>query len=276
MTAESEGRAAAERFRSEHRLGHQPLGNLVALIEQTTGIDVAVVEATPDEHGMAMLDPSRGTVFVAVAKTPHPMRQRSTLAHEQAHVLFDDWDDPEREGWADRDYEEVRADAFAGHLLVPEAGLRDLLADRPAVNLPALSTVVQRFLVSPAMAALALRRAGLIDEATKEAWRQLTTPMLAARFGWIDQYRALQDDSNRTRAPQRLLARATLGYVEQVVSARTVARLRGVKVAEVEAELAVAGLVPHEQPPAWAEPDELPHVEIDLSDLAEPAEDTSG
>lgn len=267
MTAESEGRDAAGAFRSEHRLGSQPLGNLVTLIEQTTGMDVAVVEAAPDEHGMAMRDPARGVVFIAVAKTPHPMRQRSTLAHELAHVVFDDWGDPARGGWADRDRVEQRADAFARHLLVPEPGLRELLAGRERVDLPALSRVVQRFLVSPAMAVIALHRCGLVDEATKEEWRQVTTLTLAARFGWIDQYRALQAESNRTLAPQRLLARATQGYLEEVVSIQTLARLRGVSAAEVEAELTEAGLVPPQRPPAWARPDELPEVEVDLSDL---------
>lgn len=267
MTAESEGRDAAGAFRSEHRLGSQPLGSLVALIEQTTGVDVAVIEAAPDEHGMAMRDPAREVVFVVVAKTPHPMRQRSTLAHELAHVVFGDWDDPARNAWAERDRVEQRADAFARHLLVPEPGLRELLAGRARVDLAALSRVVQRFLVSPAMAAIALRWAGLIDEATKEGWRQVTTPTLAARFGWIDQYRALQTESNRTLAPQRLLARATQGYLEEVVSIQTLARLRGVSAAEVEAELAEAGLVPAQRPPAWARPDELPEVEVDLSDL---------
>lgn len=276
MTAESEGRVAAKRFRSDHHLGHQPLGNLVALIDQLTSIDVAVIEASADEHGMAMLDPAQGTVFIAVAKTRHPMRQRSTLAHELAHVLFNDWNDQGGEKLSDRNYEEVRADAFARHLLIPEAGLKDLLVDRSGLDEAALSAVVQRFLVSPAMAALALRRAGLIDEATKEAWMRLTTTTLAARHGWMDQYRALQDESNRTLAPQRLVARATSGYLEQVVSAQTVARLRHVHVDQMKADLAEAGLVPRDQSPAWAKPEELPPVDVDISDLDDPEGDTSG
>lgn len=40
------------------------------------------------EHGMVMRDPRCGSTTIAVAKTPHPMRQRSTLAHELAHALF--------------------------------------------------------------------------------------------------------------------------------------------------------------------------------------------
>jgi hypothetical protein len=62
---------------------------------------------------------------------------------------------------------------------------------------------------------------------------RVTAPALAARFGWLDQYRALQAGSGRRRAPQRLLARAIQGYLENgerrtenVVSLQT-ATLRG-------------------------------------------------
>ena len=99
MTAEAEGSETAGRFREEHHLGAQPLGDLVAVIEQATGIDVAVLDAGPDEHGLTMRDPVRGTVFIGVARTRNPMRQRSTLAHELGHVLFEDWADPDSGNW---------------------------------------------------------------------------------------------------------------------------------------------------------------------------------
>jgi hypothetical protein len=38
VNAQAEGRDAAARFRKDHRLGVQPLGDLVAVIEQATGI----------------------------------------------------------------------------------------------------------------------------------------------------------------------------------------------------------------------------------------------
>jgi Zn-dependent peptidase ImmA (M78 family) len=61
------------------------------VIEQATGIDVAVLDVGPDEHGLTMRDPGRDAVFIGVARTRNPMRQRSTLAHELGHVLFEDW-----------------------------------------------------------------------------------------------------------------------------------------------------------------------------------------
>ena len=241
----------------------------MALLEHATGIDVAVLGVGPDEHGLTMRDPVRRAVFIAVARTSNPMRQRSTLAHELAHVLFEDWtSDPDAAELGARSPQEVRADAFARHLLAPVDGLRELLGPRPgSVGTVVLSQVVQRFLVSPPIAAIALRQAGYIDEATKDAWLRVTTPQLATRYGWADQYRALQQESEQRRAPQRLLARAIDGYLAGVVSAQTLATLRGTDVTSIEAELREVGVEPPAPDVAWADPSELPDVTIDLSDL---------
>jgi Zn-dependent peptidase ImmA (M78 family) len=269
LTAETEGSAYAARFRQDHYLGVQPLGDLVAVIEQATGIDVAVLAVGPDEHGLTMRDPARGTVFIGVARTRNPMRQRSTLAHELGHVLFEDWADSDAGDWSDRSPAEIRADAFARHLLVPIEGLREFIGTRSSVGPSTLSAVVQRFLVSPQIAAIALRQAGYVDEATKQEWMTLTAPQLAARFGWTDQYQVLQASSDRRRAPQRLLARAITGYEEGVLPAQAIATLRGISLEAVAEELGEAGVTPAERPIAWADPADLPNVHVDLAALDE-------
>lgn len=276
MGVEREAADVAARFRAAHRLGVQPLGDLVAVIEQATGIDVAVLDAGPDEHGLTMRDPQRDVVFIGVARTRHPMRQRSSLAHELGHVLFEDWERGQ-DDLALRRPEEKRADAFARHLLVPATGLHDFFGDKDGSGLSALSSVVQRFLVSPPVAAIAMHSAGYISAATKEEWLALTTPQVAARFGWSDHYRVLQADSDQRRAPQRLLERAISGYVEGVVSAQAIATLRGVRREEAVADLTTAGIVPHVPQIDWARADELPQIDVDLSDLdVEASEDASG
>lgn len=267
MNAEAEGRAAAERFRRDHHLGVQPLGDLVAIIEQATGIDVAVLDVGPDEHGLTMRDPDRGAVFIGVARTRHPMRQRSTLAHELGHVLFEDWTADDAGKWSDQSPKEDRCRSFARHLLVPVDGLRELLGDRERVTPATLSAVVQRFLVSPAIAVIALEQAEYIDGAVRQEWGELYTPQLAARFGWSDQYHALQVDSDQRRAPQRLLARAITAYAEGVLSAQAIATLRGIPLDEAAAALQEAGVVPVEQPVAWAAAGDLPDVDVDLAAL---------
>lgn len=265
MNAEAEGRAAAARFRRKHRLGWQPLGDLVAIIEQATGIDVAILDVGPDEHGLTMRDPTRDAVFIGIARTRKPMRQRSTLAHELGHVLFEDWADGTVGSWGDRTHAEIRADAFARHLLVPAESLRELLGKRELVAQPVLSRIVQLFLVSPQIAAIALNQAAFIDDDAKREWMTLTAPQLAVRFGWSDQYRALQADSDQRRAPQRLLARAIRGYQEGVLSAQAIATLRGVTRAAAEADMREAGIVPVPQTTAWADPAELPEAHVDLA-----------
>jgi Zn-dependent peptidase ImmA (M78 family) len=267
LNAEAEGRTAAALLRQEHHLGVQPLGDLVAVIEQATRIDVSILDVGPDEHGLTMRDPARGAVFIGVARTRNPMRQRSTLAHELGHVLFEDWADGGTTSWSDRRPAEIRADAFARHLLVPAEGLLEFLENRELVTQTTLSDVVQRFLVSPQIAAIALHQAEYIDEDTKQGWMALTAPKLAARFGWSDQYRALQADSDQRRAPQRLLARAIKGYAEAALPAQAIATLRGITLEAAEAELRDAGVVPVERPIVWTDPAELPDVDVDLAAL---------
>lgn len=271
MSAESEAQQAAAQFRGEHHLGEQPLGDLAALIEQVTGIDVAVLDGEPDEHGLTMRDPARDAVFIAVARTPHPMRQRSSLAHELGHVVFADWTTGPLA--SDRTPTEVRADAFARHMLLPITGVRAMLGPPRPAGLLVLSEVVQRFLVSPALAAIALHEAGYIDAATKNQWQKLSATTLAARHGWADQYAALSRQSQQPRAPQRLTARAISGYLAHVVSLRALATLRGMEVPAVLAELRGAGIEPPDPDITWAQPDALPHPVIDLSALDDLDED---
>src|SRR5690625_5047335 len=151
-----------------------------------------------------MRDPARGKIFIGVARSTHPMRQRSTLVHELGHVIFEDrWTDA-----AERSPEEIRADAFARHLLIPAAGLEEFLGDGRDASEALLSDVVQRFLVSPAIAAIAFRDAGRVSPGTATDWMTLGTRPLATRDGWRDHYAALQADAQRLRAPQGLLSRA--------------------------------------------------------------------
>ncbi|MFK5635990.1 ImmA/IrrE family metallo-endopeptidase [Ornithinimicrobium sp. LYQ103] len=270
MSAEQEGRRAAQNFRLEHHLGSQPLADLITIIEQEMGHDVAVLDAPADEHGMSIRDPQRGVVFIAVARSRRPMRQRSSLAHELAHVVFGDWADQPITG---RSATEVRADAFARHLLVPREGLRDILGTvgNRQVDTSTLSDVVQRFLVSPALAAIALHDGGYIATSTKTQWLGLTTPALASRFGWADLYAVLQDDADKPRAPQQLLRRAIAGYMEGVVSLETVASLRGRPLDQVRQELEAAGVEPAADLVEWSDAGALPDVEVDLSSLDDDA-----
>lgn len=264
---EEEAQAAAQSFRERNNLGSHPLGDLITVIEQATGIDVAILNAGPDEHGLAARSRETGTTFIVVATTDHPVRQRSSLGHELAHVQFQDWM-PERE-LEKRDPVEVRADAFSRHLLLPQAAIHNVFKGRKNVVEAELSMLVQLFRVSPAIAAIALHQAGLIDAPQKNAWLRISTPQLAARHGWGDQYKAWQAESRQTRAPRRLLARAVNGYAEGVLSVQAIARLRDLPAEIVENELAESNIIPRTHGTTQDDPGGLPPVSVDLSFLDE-------
>lgn len=259
---EQEAHDAAEGFRKDQGLGVAPLGDLVTLIEQTRGVDVTVLHINDEnEHGLTVVDPKRAATIVAVACTDHPMRWRSNLGHELGHLVFNDHV-AGQPGTVNHDAPvERRAQSFARHLLIPRGGIQHLLnihetqpQDRESgvVDVRLLSDLVQRFQVSPAMAALQLRGMTAIDQHAWEEWSSLSTRSLAARFGWADQYAAWQSESRQHRAPQRLLARAVAGYLAGVVSLATVASVRGVAPEVLAAEFADAGIEPTSTP---AEPD---------------------
>ena len=265
---EQRAREAARQFREEQNLGVQPISDLVSVIQQGCGCDVAIIDAPEDEHGLIARDPERNVTYIGVATMPHPMRQRSTLAHELAHVIFRD----KTESFTQRDAAEIRADAFARHVLAPVEGVKMLLGRNNDVDEGALSAVVQHYLVSPGIAAIVMRDAGYIDEAWYAQWRKLSTPALATRYGWRDRYEALAAESRQPRAPQRLLARATTGYVEGVVSLQTLATLKGKPVEAVKAELDAAHIVRRITDPAAFEVEDLSPVDVDLSALDESGE----
>lgn len=234
---------AAASFRAEQGLGLAPIADLITLIELARGVDVAVLEANgDDEHGVSMTDPASGITMIAVAALENPMRWRSTLAHELGHLVFEDH-------LAQLNGEpavgvEDRARAFARHLLLPLDATKRLAPKAHEVDQATLSTIMQTYLVSPPIAAIQLRDAGCIDWHLSQQWQQLDVPEIATRFGWTDQYLALQGESMRRRAPQKLLQRATRGYIDGVLSIEALAGIRGIPVEQMAAELEQAGIVP--------------------------------
>lgn len=209
---EDRARTLAERFRAEHGLEDAPIKDMFELVHATTGIDVLSVAAPGSEHGLTMIDPVTGRIVIAVATTAHPMRQRSSIAHELGHVVAGDLDEETRLVPGDRSSIEVCADAFARHLLLPLHGVRRRLPRRRDVSLSDISALVQEFGVSAAIAAIQVRTVGRIDAQTCSTWGGLSAARLAATFGWLGPYRTLASDSAAPRAPQALMTRAVEGY----------------------------------------------------------------
>lgn len=243
MNNEGIGRKAAEQFRAKHALGTAPILNMAHLIERTMGIGVAYVQSSVPGHGMTML--WDGKYLMAVGCTNHPMRLRSTLAHELGHLELGTVDrGTTAVNWSDRRPEEIQADAFARHLLVPLAAVADMVNGKK-VELSTLSGLVQTYLASPSMVAIQMRDVGAIDASTCKQWSALATGTIAARFGWHSDYRALVEQSSEPRGPQNLMARAMEGYRQGSVNSSTVVRLSGgSRAADVKAVLAEYGITP--------------------------------
>jgi len=243
---EQRARTLAEQFRAQHDLGEGPIKDMFELVHACAGVDVLSMDADEAEHGLSMIDPDTGRVVVAVATTPHPMRQRSSIAHELGHIVAGHLGHPDLLTPGERTPAEICADAFARHLLLPLASARRRLATiEGAASVAHLSELVQEFEVSPSIAAIQLRTLGYIDADTCTEWTRqsssgLSAARLAARFGWLSQYLSLAEDSTRPRAPQALMIRAVDGYRRGVLGIAEVAKWYGQDRVDLEEQLGPA------------------------------------
>lgn len=206
------------------------------LVHAAIGVDVLSIDVPETEHGLSMVDPTTGRIVIAVATTPHPMRQRSSIAHELGHIVAGDLDSETHPAPGDRSPAEICADAFARHLLLPLGAVQRRL---PAggVSLSDLSDLVQEFEVSPVVAAIQLRTTSKIDAETCTEWSKHSAARLATMFGWLSQYRSLASDSAIPRAPQSLMARAVEGYKRGVLGITELAAWYGQRPEVLEEEL---------------------------------------
>jgi Zn-dependent peptidase ImmA (M78 family)/transcriptional regulator with XRE-family HTH domain len=124
--AVQQGLRVADEERRRLGLGIAPLADIAELLE-TQGVRTAQVELPEDISGLTLSDAKVG-LFVVANRHHHVLRRRFSYAHEYAHVLFD----RERRGTISRTAErhellEVRANAFAAHLLLPSDGVRQVM-----------------------------------------------------------------------------------------------------------------------------------------------------
>ncbi len=123
-------------MRAALALGDEPIEDLVELVESRFGVDVSLEPLPEALHGVFITDPTPtegdGRVSVMlVNSTDLYGRQRFTLAHELAHLLFNDAD----LYWADYrqddglDLTELRANRFASAFLMPVGGVRALMSE---------------------------------------------------------------------------------------------------------------------------------------------------
>lgn len=237
------GQAVAGQVRDVLDLGNAPVADVAELAGQLTGIDVGATDLPPGVAGVCATDPERATCIVLVNTTEVAERQRFTLAHELAHVLFGDSTHVDQVDGR-RSARETLCDEFARHLLIPEDGVRAWLkrAGQPPVDERVLALVARHYGVSPAVARIQLDRMGLLPGALRTA----DLPggrRFAYRYGWGPQYDSEQAAAGQPRPPRRIVDRATEAYRTGQVGIGLLARLQELPVRMTEQALDDAGVV---------------------------------
>lgn len=126
--AQNQGRELAELTRRELDLGGDALSDLAALFEQHFAVDVALSPLGTEVDGLCV---HAGDAALILASTDFSDGHlRFTLAHELGHHLLGDPREVIEEAEGDmfaNNAAEWRANAFAGHLLMPQRGIRSVL-----------------------------------------------------------------------------------------------------------------------------------------------------
>jgi Zn-dependent peptidase ImmA (M78 family) len=122
-----QGASIADQERRRLGIGECALPDVTELLE-LQGVRTALVTLPADVSGLTLVDPEAGP-FVAVNREEHIFRRNFSFAHEYAHVLMDCNAHGIISRGSDRaELLEVRANSFAASLLLPEGGVRELLA----------------------------------------------------------------------------------------------------------------------------------------------------
>jgi Zn-dependent peptidase ImmA (M78 family)/transcriptional regulator with XRE-family HTH domain len=231
----------------------EPVNDLPALLEQF-GIDVLVDSLDAGVSGLCAVqhptdtaEAGRGLALAAVDNAESWARQRFTMAHELAHIVFGDPrpDEPLVDRYAGgsstaAQRQEQRANAFASALLAPEAALTALAGtvqdDAGPVSFPLTDpatagrlTVLacEQLGVSVDAMAWRLLNVQLIDNTTCAALRDVHKGTLFADAGADETWQAWEQARGQVQPPRRLLEAALEAYQLGAVGVTPLAVLYG-------------------------------------------------
>jgi Zn-dependent peptidase ImmA (M78 family)/transcriptional regulator with XRE-family HTH domain len=242
---DEQGRYLAETVRASWGIPEAPLGDLAELIEDFTGADVAICDLPAEVSGLTVTEQTAGIAVVLASTGVGPQHQRFTLAHELGHLLSGDTRIDTTHMSSDSQSER-RANSFAGHLLMPAAGIRRWLdaSGNPAVGTErVVAALAHAFGVSLEVALIQLRKIGLIGNAQKQALSGAGARTLAFRYGWLAAWQAAAEAAKIPRPPRRLWLRALSAYQSGKLGVIALARLNGVDPNRLRAELDSAGVL---------------------------------
>jgi Zn-dependent peptidase ImmA (M78 family) len=230
----------------------EPIGDFTELVE-SLGVPVIVTELPGNVHGLTAHDSAGGgwRGVVLVNSSDWWTRQRYTLAHELAHVIFRD-DQPvivDRQGSVgEQDRVEWRAECFARYFLAPNDAVADYwLRHRGVGDEIALAKLMMHFGISRIAAIRALVEVfelpfGRFDSLLPNTAR---VQDLMSSAGLADQWFMACEAQHEEGASPWLLSLALDAYKHALVSAGVVADvLNRHDVEAVELELSQQGWAP--------------------------------
>jgi Zn-dependent peptidase ImmA (M78 family)/transcriptional regulator with XRE-family HTH domain len=233
-TTQTVGRTSAEAIRKALDLGSTPIRDLPTLIEQHFAADVAISPMGTDVDGFCVHGDHAALILASSDFTDGHLR--FTIAHELGHHVFGDPREVIEESVGEmfsNDLVERRASAFAGHLLMPEQGIRSALRwlgepDRGPASERALVALMEHFSVSLAALAVQMNVLGLISEDESARLRNDVSPHdLIRRHTDVAVTESSEFASRIQRAPERLARNAIKAAQEKRLGLSIVASLLG-------------------------------------------------
>jgi Zn-dependent peptidase ImmA (M78 family)/transcriptional regulator with XRE-family HTH domain len=255
--AVDQGRRLARQVRRALQLGDGPIVRLPELLEERFPLDVDVSPLPEAVDGLCVAVGDRTLILVGSSKPSS--RQRFTLAHELAHHLVDDLDPlyVDERGARARSVAEMRANAFAAHLLMPEPGVRAAV-EGLADNAERAVRVALSFGTSVSAAAYQLGNLGLLAEAERDRLIDAGAKRLLLRHALPSDWQQDESGRGRVRPPGRLYARATLAFRRGLIGLEPLVELlRHPDRDQLRQELEDAGLAPDLDTLTTADPDTL-------------------
>jgi transcriptional regulator with XRE-family HTH domain len=228
--AQQQGRELAALTRRQLDLGSDALGDVAALIEQSFAVDVALSPLGTEADGLCV---HCGTSALILASSDFPDGHlRFTLAHELGHHLLNDPGDIIEETTHDMFADtarEMRVNAFAGHFLMPERGLRSVLqwlGEQPGqVSERSAVALMERFGVSMAALVYQLNILGILRYDDGQQLRGRGVSSLVSLHRDVAPSGAATAIGRIRRAPERLSRWALAAVREQRLGLSVVSSL---------------------------------------------------
>src|SRR5918993_751937 len=242
--AVDQGRRLAGEVRRELGLGDGPVARFPELLEERFQLDVDLSPLPEAVDGLCVSVGAGAPILVGSGKPAKP--QRFTLAHELAHYLVDDLDPlyVDERGVRTRSVAEMRANAFAAHLLMPEPGVRAAI-EGTADDAERAVRVALTFGTSVSAAAYQLGNLGLLPEAVRDRLVDAGAKPLLMRYALPSDWQQDESGRGRVRPPARLYARATLAFRRGLIGLEPIVDLlRHPDRDQLRQELDDAGLTP--------------------------------